>query len=95
MNLSAADLEYRVQVSLRLKAGRWLAGGLERRDRPNAKPKAAALGVSALAEHPVLMENSITRNRLEEIEQLKTRARPMELEKIAGALGQPPDWFAR
>lgn len=76
-------------VSRRLKAGRWLAGGLD------AKGKAAALPVSELAKHPLLQDNGISANRLEEIEQMTPTPRPMELEKVATALGLPADWFVR
>lgn len=78
----------RVRVSLRLKAGRYLAG------RADDDGKPIALPVDELAKNPLLVANRITRNRLEEIEQTKTSARPMELEKIAVALGLPEDWFA-
>lgn len=70
-----------VQVALRLKAARWLAGALDQSGKP------AALPVSDLAQRPPLPENRITRNRIEEIEQLKAAPRPMEVEKLAEALG--------
>jgi hypothetical protein len=76
-------------VSLRLKAGRYLAG------RIDEKGRAIPLPVSELAEHPLLQENAISRNRLEEFEQMRTDARPMELEKVALALGLSTDWFRR
>lgn len=76
-----------VEVSRRLKAARWLAGGV----KDNGKP--AELKASELARRDVLVENGITANRIEEIEQLKVTPRPMELEKIAQALGVPRDWF--
>jgi hypothetical protein len=78
----------RVRISLRLKAGRYLAGYADGDGKPTA------LSVEELAQHPLLVANRITRNRLEEVEQTKTAARPMELEKIAVALGLGDDWFA-
>jgi len=52
------------------------------------------LPVSELAEHPLLRDNRITRNRIEEIEQMKVTARPLELDALARALELPPDWFS-
>lgn len=70
-----------VEVALRLKAARWLAGALDESGKP------AALSVGDLALRPPLPENRITKNRIEEIEQLKAAPRPMEVEKLAEALG--------
>jgi transcriptional regulator with XRE-family HTH domain len=75
------------EVSRRLKAARWLAGGLDEKGKP--KP----LSVKELAALRPLPENGISANRLEEIEQMKITAPPMELEKIAQALELPDDWF--
>jgi len=52
------------------------------------------LPVSELAEHPLLRDNRITRNRIEEIEQMKVMARPLELDALARALELPPEWFS-
>jgi transcriptional regulator with XRE-family HTH domain len=78
-----------VEISRRLKAGRWLAGGV----RADGKP--TALTTAELAKRSPLPQNGISVNRLEEIEQLKVSngPRPMELEKIAEALGLPAAWF--
>lgn len=76
-----------VEISRRLKAARWLVGGEDARGKPTA------LSVEDLAAREPLPANRITSNRLEEIEQLKADARPMELDKIAEALGLPPWWF--
>jgi hypothetical protein len=76
------------EVSRRLKAARWLAGGVD------AKGKPKELKVSELALRPPLPENGISANRLAEIEQLKITAPPMELEKIEEALGLPGWFFA-
>lgn len=77
----------RAEVSRRLKAARWLAGGT------NEKGLVAPLETRDLAQRPQLAENRISANRLEEIEQLKVDARPMELDKIAEAMGLPSSWF--
>jgi hypothetical protein len=52
------------------------------------------LPVSELAEHPLLRDNRITRNRIEEIEQMKVAARPLELDALARALELPASWFS-
>lgn len=77
----------RPEVSRRLKAARWLAGSL------NDKGQVAPLEVRELAQRDQLKENRISSNRLEEIEQLRVDARPMELDKIAEAMGLPSSWF--
>lgn len=79
---------HRADVSRRLKAARWLAGGIDEKGR------VTSLTVEALAQLAPLPENGISQNRLEEIEQQKVDARPMELEKIARALGVPDAWFS-
>lgn len=75
------------EISRRLKAARWLAGGVNDKDQPRA------LDVNELAQRAPLPDNNITANRIREIEQLEAKARPMELDKIAEALGMPADWF--
>jgi len=77
----------RIQVSLRLKAARYLAG---RAGNQGVVP----IPVPELAEHPLLRDNRITRNRIEEIEQMKVTARPLELDALARALDLPPEWFS-
>lgn len=76
------------EISRRLKAARWLAGG----EHTDGKPK--ALAVEELAARQPLPTQGITANRLEEIEQLKITPPPMELEQIALALRMPTDWFS-
>lgn len=75
------------EVSRRLKAARWLAGDVG----PDGKPR--ALSVAELAQRDELVNNRISANRLEEIEQIKTQARPVELREIARALEVPEQWF--
>lgn len=76
-----------VEVARRLKAARWLAGGVDTKGKP------VQLKVSELAQRESLVQNRITSNRIEEFEQLVAVARPMELEKIAQALGLRQDYF--
>jgi len=81
------DADRRLEISLRLKAARWIRGYRDSRGKPSA------VTTGALAEIEPLKSNGITKNRLEEIEQGKVLARPMELEAIARALKLPRDWF--
>lgn len=74
------------EVSRRLKAARWLRGGVD----SNGKP--GALSRAELARHPVLVGNRITENRLHEIEQIKTTVRIVELIALEEAL-ELPRWF--
>jgi transcriptional regulator with XRE-family HTH domain len=74
-----------IEISSRLKAARWLVG--------SSGSKPAPLSVEELVQRKPLKKNKITKNRIEEIEQAKTEARSMELEKIAEALGLPHAWF--
>lgn len=79
----------RVEISKRLKAARQLAGYVDDDGRVRA------LSVAELIRLPDLAQNEISRNRVEDIEQLKVDARPMELKAIADALSLPTDWFAK
>lgn len=82
--------DLRLQVSLRLKAARHLAGS----SRPSKGGfEAVALTVEELAKRPLVIENGITKNRLDAYEQMKTEPRPMELQVIADALGVPRDFL--
>lgn len=75
------------QLSLRLKAARWLNGYIDEKGTPKA------MHLDVLAEMPSVKNNGITLNRLHEIEQMKAEARPMEFDEIADALNVDPDWF--
>lgn len=75
----------RVDASRRLKAARMLRG------RWTGAHGVQPLPVLELSE--LLSDNNISKNRIEEIEQCKTDARPIELEAIATALNLPEGWF--
>lgn len=77
----------REEVSRRLKAARWLAGDVDANGKPRALP------IADLAQREELVSNRVSANRLEEIEQMKTAARPVELREIARALEVPETWF--
>lgn len=77
----------RAEISRRLKAARWLAGGVDDRGRPTP------VSPEDLALREPLQRNGITANAISEIERLIKDARPMELREIAAALDLPPSWF--
>jgi transcriptional regulator with XRE-family HTH domain len=77
----------RPEVSRRLKAARWLRGGLDEKGRP------APLSPEELAQREPLKRNGITANAISEIERMVKDARPMELREITVALDLPADWF--
>lgn len=83
--------EVRLQVSLRIKAARYLAGS--RATSGKQEGSAVPLGIAELAQHPLLVDNKISKSRIAEIEQMKVDARPMELEKLAEALGVSHDFL--
>jgi hypothetical protein len=76
----------RAEVSRRLKAARWLVGSV------NDKGKPRPMTTVELSAHQQLKANRITKNRLDEIEQLVSEARPVELLAIEEALGLDR-WF--
>lgn len=86
MGIPDPQEDTRLQVSLRIKAARHLRGA---RKSEGKREGAVALSTAELARHPVLVSNSIARTRIEDIEQMKVDARPMELEKLAEALEVP------
>jgi hypothetical protein len=81
-----ADPERRARVSARLKAARQLGG------QP-VGTRVVPLPVPELARFPTLVENGVTKNRLEDIEQMKVDARPYELREISTALRLPAGWW--
>lgn len=76
------------EVSRRLKAARWLAGGVD------AKGKPIPLSPRKLAQHERLQRNGISANAIEEFEQLRREPREMELRVITEALELPSTWFS-
>jgi len=77
----------RKDVALRLKAALWLAG---RPGRPGTKEDpVVALSTAELAGHELLVQNDISRSKLDEILRLRRAAKPMELRVIADALELP------
>jgi len=86
-----ADDKDRMGVALRLKAALWLAG---RRGKPGTREDpVVAMTTAELAEHPLLVQNDISRSKLDEVLRLRREARPMELQVIADALGLPTSFL--
>lgn len=77
----------KAEISRRLKAARWLAGGVD--DNGRVIP----LSPEDLAQRAPLADNGITANAIREIEQLKKDARPMELREICRALDLDARFF--
>jgi len=85
------DDDGRKDIALRLKAALWLAG---RAARPGTREDpVVAMTTVELAEHELLVQNDITRSKLDEILRLRREAKPMELRVIAEALGLPHAFF--
>jgi hypothetical protein len=79
--------DQRTTVALKLKAALWLAG---RPGRPQTREDpVVAMSTAELAEHRLLVENDISRSKLDEILRLRRDAKPMELRVIADALELP------
>lgn len=77
----------RKDVALRLKAALWLAG---RSGRPGTKEDpVVSMSTAELATHELLVQNDISRSKLDEILRLRRDAKPMELRAIADALQLP------
>lgn len=87
--MDPAELEARGLIALRLKAARWLAGTISDGD----KPRVQALSPAQLAERSPLPENGISAYLIGETERMERRARPMELQMIAKAIGVPYEFF--
>lgn len=77
----------RAEISRRLKAARWLRGGVDEKGRTTP------LSPEALAQLEPLRRNGISANAVAEIERMVKDARPMELREIREALDLPEDWF--
>lgn len=84
-----ADRSRELELSLRLKAGRWLAGSWGvRANSKSMKGEAKALPLEELAQRSPLLENGITANKLGEIESMRTPfVPPSQVALISQALG--------
>lgn len=89
--MDEADLAWRSHIALRLKAARWLAGGVVYRD---GAPKVEALSADDLAKDPHLRANKMTAHKIGSIERMDRHTTPMELGQLAQAFGLPLDYFA-
>ena len=77
-----------LEISLRLKAARWLAGSQRVSAKSTTgKEQAVALSPEELASRSPLPENRITANKIREIEEMKTFVPPSQITLISEALG--------
>lgn len=79
--------ERRLQVSLRMKAARHLAGY-------HGSQGATPMPITDVVTLGPLLDEQVSSNRLTEIEQMKVSARRSELDAFVAALGLPADWFS-
>jgi len=85
------DEDRRKIVALRLKAALWLAGRAGRAGT-NEDP-VVAMTTAELAEHELLVQNDISRSKLDEILRLRREPKPMELGAVAEALELPASFL--
>lgn len=88
------DLERRAEIARRLKAARWLAGGIRPTDTGKVGQEVVALSPEALARRAPLAENGISASLIGSIERMERHTQPMELRTIASALDLPGAWFS-
>lgn len=81
------DENGRANVALRLKAALWLHGRAGKQG--TREDPVVAMTTAELADHKLLVENDISRSKLDEILRLRREPRPMELRVIAEALELP------
>lgn len=92
------ELDRRAEIARLLRAGRWLAGDLERSriaEQRSVKTHAAvgvkvvAIAPSELALREPLVSNWWTANRIHRIERMEAKASPADLDMLERALGLP------
>lgn len=95
MELDETALHRRAEIARRLKAARWLAGGVRRSDDERGKTgwEVYALSTRDLAARPGMAENQLTASKIGTIERMERHTPPMELVVLARALGVPSGWF--
>lgn len=79
--------ERRLQISLRMKAARYLAGSR------GEKGGATALPNKEVAQRGPLLNEKVSANKLEEVEQMRATLRGSEMDAYIAALRLPADWF--
>lgn len=86
-------LAHRAEIARRLKAARWLAGTIGPSTKGRTGYEVKAITPAELAARDPLPANDLTATKLGAIERMERKATPMELEKIAEALGVARDYF--
>lgn len=84
--LHPEEVERRLQISLRMKAARHLAGHLGRKG-------ATAMPIKDLVRLGPMLDEKITKNQLEEAEQMKSYLTRTEMQAYIAALDLPAEWF--
>jgi hypothetical protein len=87
------DIERRAEIARRLRAARWLAGGVVENAKGKVDWKVAPLSAADLALRAPLVENEVTASLIGAIERMERPTKPMELAALAEALRLPREWF--
>lgn len=91
--MESRDLERRAEIARRLRAARWLAGGVVESAKGKVDWKIAPLSAADLALREPLVENEVTASLIGAIERMERPTKPMELAALAEALRLPREWF--
>ncbi len=97
--MDARELARRAYIARRLKAGRWLVGGVERAEaRQEGKTHKVGYTVAEVsqadfAKREPLPANGFTASKIGSIERMERHTSPMELSALTAALGIGDDWF--
>lgn len=88
-----STLDRRAELARRLKAARWLQGGVRKAETGRAGYEVYAVTAEELATRPGMAENQITASKIGSIERMERHTPPMEIAVIARALGMAEAWF--
>lgn len=91
--MDPSDIERRATIARRLKAARWLAGGIQATTKGKVRFQVTAMSPDDLAAKDLVGENGITPTLIGAIERMERHTPPMELHAIADALDLPRWWF--
>lgn len=89
-----ATLARRAELARRLKAARWLAGGVREAEKGRAGYEVYAITADELASRPGMAENQMTASKIGSIERMERHTPPMEVTVLARVLGMPETWFS-
>lgn len=86
-------LRERAEIARRLKAARWLAGEITKKDKGQVAHQVTPLPASELCDREPLKSNGIGPDIIGRAERMERTTRPYELKLIAEAIGVAPGWF--